>query len=73
MRRNMATKKATTGTKSYNVTGRIRADIGIDISASSWEEAVSKAQELKIDDFIDIQGDHYDSQDPEIRTIFINE
>ncbi len=69
----MATKKVSTATKTYNVTGKIRADVGIDISAPSWEEAVTKAGQLKLEDFVELLGDRYDSETPEIRTIFIND
>ena len=64
----MATKAALG--KLYNVTGRVSVDVGIEISATSWEDAATKALQLKVQDFITIDGDYIDGRDVEITTIW---
>jgi len=67
----MATKKNVN--KTFNVTGRVTVDVGIDISAQDITEAVEKAKELKIEDFVVSQGDTQDYKGPDIRSVWIND
>lgn len=47
--------------KTYSVTGRIIAVVGIDITAESLEAATAKSKDLDWNDFITVDGDHHDS------------
>jgi SHS2 domain-containing protein len=49
-------------TKRVNVTFRVNLDVGMEISASSLEEALEKARAMNVTDVIDFTGlDHNDS------------
>lgn len=47
--------------ETYYVEGRIGLCIGLDVSAKSLDEAHEKAKALKLNDFVEIHGDHNDS------------
>lgn len=68
----MATKKTET-LRTYTVSARIVAEIGLEIQAPSWEEALVKAKTLKQKDFIDPNGDVNDWELPEIRSIWVTD
>lgn len=59
-------------TKEYLITGRIHIDVGVAVNANTLDEALEKAKQLKIGDFIEILGEHNDSQGPTIVTICEN-
>ena len=69
----MAAAKKTTTHQTYTITGRIRADVLVEIQSPSWEEATAQARTLKLEDFVTPCGDISDCNDPEIRTIWLNE
>ena len=46
---------------SFYIEARIGLCIGRDITAKTLEEAHEKSKSLKLDDFIEILGDHNDS------------
>jgi hypothetical protein len=47
--------------KTYYVEGRIGLCVGVEVYAKSLEEAVEKAKTLELGDFVDILGEHNDS------------
>jgi hypothetical protein len=47
-------------TKGYQVLAKLEVSIGIEIQATSLEEAVQKSASLKENDFITIEGDYLD-------------
>lgn len=65
--------KATTRKKTYTVTGRVHVDVGLEVEANSLEEAMTKAKDLKLTDFVNILGENNDSSGPEIVSIFSGE
>jgi hypothetical protein len=67
----MAAKK-TTASQTYTITGRIRADVMVEVQATSWETALEQAKALKFEDFVTVSGDVSEAESPEIRTIWIN-
>ncbi len=46
----------------FTILAKIVLETNIEVSASSMEEALEKSKSLKINDFIDIHGDHLDSE-----------
>jgi hypothetical protein len=56
--------------KTFTVTGRIHIDVGIEVPAKDLEEAFAKAKGLKLENFIEILGDHIDSSGPKIVSIW---
>lgn len=58
--------------KTYTVTAKNIVTISVDIQAQDWEEAVSKAQNLKFDNFLTALGDVQDYDSLEITGIFVN-
>jgi len=70
----MATKKKVTSNSTYNVSAKLKLDVGMEIQASSLEDAVAKSKELKIGDFLDLSGlDHNDSDDPDVYSVWRND
>jgi hypothetical protein len=70
----MATKKETP--KTFNVMANLKVQVSMDITANSLEEAVTQANALKINDFIDFKAsglDHNDSDTPDVYGVFRNE
>lgn len=64
----MAVKKVT---QTYNVTGKFELQVGVEVVASSMEEALEAAKKFKVSDFIDFNGnDHQDSTNPEIISVW---
>ena len=45
----------------YYVEGRIGLSVGLEIQAKTLEEANEKAKQFKLGDFVEILGDHNDS------------
>jgi hypothetical protein len=45
----------------FYVEARIGLSVGIDITAKTLEEALEKSKTLALADFVEIQGDHNDS------------
>ena len=64
----MATK-----TKTFGVTAHIVADVNITIAAASLEEAIQKAKEFKVPDFVERVGDYVDYEDVRITGVWENE
>lgn len=58
--------------KTYTVTAKNIVTISVDIQAQDWEEAVSKAQNLKFDNFLTALGDVQDYDSLEVTGIFVN-
>lgn len=56
--------------KTFNVTGYLRVEVGIDIEAGSWEEAVAEARTLEEGDFVSFKGEFIDSEPLKISTIY---
>jgi hypothetical protein len=52
----MATK-----TKQFNVYSKILVESAVEVSATSLEEAVQKAKALDFDAFVEVLGEHIDS------------
>jgi hypothetical protein len=52
--------KQSTSTR-FQIVGRIVALVGVDVPAKTMDEALDKSKELKVEDFITIDGDHQDS------------
>lgn len=48
--------------KTFMVYAKVRVDTGLPITAESMEDALEKARQLKIDSFVDIHGEHNDSE-----------
>lgn len=72
----MATVKKIVKKTRYIVSAKLKVDVGITIEADSLEEAVTKANALKILDFIDFDAlglDHNDSEQPEIYGLYKND
>ncbi len=70
----MATKKPTLGT--YSVMAKLQVTVGRDIEATSLQDAVERANALKVSDFIDFTAsglDHNDSESPDVYGVFKNE
>ena len=68
----MVTKKSET--KKYPVTGTItNLDIGVEVLASSLEEALAKGKELKFNNFIQECGDVQDFDGPTLSSVWANE
>jgi hypothetical protein len=55
----MAIKKA--ATKTFNIQGRVWAEVGIGIQADTLADAIEVSKGLKLTDFITVEGDHNDS------------
>lgn len=47
---------------SFTVYAKVEVDCGIDIKAESLEDAVSKANELKETDFVDVLDEYQDGK-----------
>jgi len=41
----------------YSVQARLKIEVGVDLRAETFEEALAKAKELEVKDFIDIKGE----------------
>lgn len=52
---------STTKRSTYYVEGRMALSVGVEITAKSLEEAQEKAKAMKLQDFVEILGDHNDS------------
>lgn len=48
--------------KIFYVNGRLIVDVNVPVTANTLEEAVQKSKDLKWDDFIEIVGEHNDSE-----------
>lgn len=70
----MATaKKEVVTSKRYSVQAKLTIDVGMEIQASSLEDAAMQAAGLDVSDFIDFneQGlEHNDSEKPDVYGIF---
>jgi hypothetical protein len=66
-------KKNTTSQKTYTVIGRVGVDVSIELTASSIEDAVTKAKELKLENFVSYVGEYQDNECVEIRSLWDNE
>ena len=69
----MATKTAAPKTKTYTVSAKVSAELTLDISANSWDEACAKAKELSFDDFAAVVGDANEENPTELRCIYVND
>ena len=69
----MATKTKQSELKTLNVTGRVSVDVGLDIRAIDWDDALTQAKSLKVEDFVSILGDYQDGRDVEITAIWKEE
>lgn len=49
-------------TKTFSVSADVRLWTSINVEANTLEDALQKARDLKVTDFIDIPGEHNDSQ-----------
>lgn len=56
--------------RTFHVTGRVHVDVGLEVKAKDMEEALVKAKEFKLQDFVEILGDHNDSSGPEIVSLW---
>jgi hypothetical protein len=45
----------------FFVEGKMALAVGVEITADSLESAMARAQAMKLDDFVDILGEHNDS------------
>ena len=45
----------------FFVEARVAVSVSVNISAKSLDEALEKAKQMKLEDFIEILGDHNDS------------
>lgn len=67
----MATKKV--ANKTYTITGTFNnLQIGVEVQATSLEEAVAKSKDLKFSNFISECEDVHDYEGPEITAIWKN-
>lgn len=48
--------------KKFNIQAKLDLLVSIEISARTLEEALLKSKELEVDDFININGEHLDSE-----------
>jgi hypothetical protein len=73
----MATKSKVRHLSSvYNVSAKLKLDVGMTIEATSLEEAVAKSKTLKINDFIDFSAlgiEHNDSDEPDVYSVWRND
>jgi hypothetical protein len=47
--------------RTFYVEARIGLSIGVEISATSLDDAIEKAKNMKLDQFVEVLGDHNDS------------
>lgn len=45
----------------FYVEGRITLSVGVEITAKDLDAAVERTKAMKLEDFVDIHGDHNDS------------
>jgi hypothetical protein len=67
----MTTKK--TVQQTYGVSAKVTLEVSIPITAASFEDAAAKASLLEVSDFVEVQGELYDSEKPQIRSIYLND
>lgn len=48
--------------KTFNVCAEVKVEVNLKIEASSYQDALNKAKELDILDFVDIKGDYNDGE-----------
>lgn len=68
----MATKAKTS---TYNVQFKLNMTIAFDIEATSFNEAVTKAEAMKMSDIVDFGEngwDHCDSDEPVLQSVYKN-
>ena len=58
---------------SYSIMAKIYVDVSIDISASSFEEALNKANELDVENFVEMLGECNDSKKPTVYCLYRND
>jgi hypothetical protein len=68
----MATK-GKSSLKTFNVTACIRVEVGVEFMAEDWDSALARAKELKVEDFITINGDYQDGENPHIKTLWVED
>lgn len=69
----MSTTKTSVSKQTYHISAKLTMDVGKEILATSLEDAVVKANELKIQDFInfgELGLDHNDSSDPDVYIVW---
>jgi len=45
----------------FNVVARVYAEVSVQIEAQNLEDALTKSKEMKVYDFIAVEGDEFDS------------
>jgi hypothetical protein len=48
--------------ETFNISGIIRAQVTVQIEANNFQEAIEKAKELDVKDFVEILGDYDDGE-----------
>jgi hypothetical protein len=63
-------RKPKTDSKKFSVSMRVTVEVGMEVAAKDFEEALMRANEFKLDDLVELHGDHNDSNKPQIISIW---